>query len=141
MKRGSSMSEFIENVKKVSRQKRNSIILIPDDCVVDKKHLGILLSHEFVSLFRELQHLIMSMYDDIEKDPIAWGFPEEPTTKDLDYHRLTETLFALMTNGEYSDNTVMTDTSAFLKAIKSFSSCLYTIPIMAFSSCDFSFQS
>lgn len=121
------MSEFLEDVKISSIQKRDSIIPIPDDCVVDKTYLGGLSNKEFIDVFKELQQLIVSMYNDIGKDPSAWGFPEEPKTKGLEYERLTEIIFALMANGEYTDNKVVINTTLFLKPIKSFANIKTTL--------------
>lgn len=117
--------EYIENPEQSA-----FLAMINDECVGSIrvcKRWSSLSNDEFINVFIKLQHLIISMYEDIEKDPLAWGFPEEPKTKALDYHRLTETLFALMTNGEYSENSVKIDTTLFLKAIKSFKNMEQTL--------------
>ena len=94
----------------VSRKKL--ILPIPENAQIEPKYLSGLENNEFVAVFRELQNLIVSIYNEIEKSPFDWGFPDIEQSDGL-YNRVTDILFGFVRNGIYNDGKLMVDTKAF----------------------------
>ena len=79
-------------------------------------------NQEFVSVFKELQQLVIRIYENIEECPFAWGYPERNDSHDVDalaYKRLMELFYALMSSAAYQGNQLLIDMGQFTKAIKS----------------------
>lgn len=92
--------------------RKTLIVPIPDDVFIDIKHLNGIENDEFISAFRELQNLIVSIYGDIEKSPFNWGFPDFEQNEGY-YHRVTDFLFGFARNGIYKEGILTVDYKAF----------------------------
>lgn len=93
-----SVIEYVINRKK-------EILLIPADVVVDPKYLGGLTNAQFVSTFKELQKMVIGIYQDVEKSPFVWGYPDYYATDGF-FNRVIDFLFAFILCGEYNNETI-----------------------------------
>ena len=80
-----------DNVNKL----KQNILSIPADAKIDPKHLGKLSNEQFIKAFGDLQQLIIACYEDIEKDPFAWGYPDYYITEGY-YNRVNNIMFAFI---------------------------------------------
>ena len=103
---------FQEKAQVSAEMRKKSIVLIPNNIQIDAKHLGGMSNGQFVENFRELQMLLIRVYDDVVKDPFEWGYPDFETT-DGYYNRIIDLLFALVQSGEYQNGVLTVDTKAF----------------------------
>ncbi|MCL2022774.1 MAG: hypothetical protein FWG82_00185 [Oscillospiraceae bacterium] len=103
---------FEQTAKDEVKKRRNDILPISDDVKITPKHLSELSNEQFVKAFGDLQRLIIACYDDIEKDPFAWGYPDYYTTGGY-YNRINNILFALVFCGEYSKGVLKVDAAKF----------------------------
>jgi len=105
---------------------RERIVSLPADFKVNPQHLGGLTQEQFKKAFDELQRFIISCYKDIEKEPIAWGYPDPyklhsgnggnaigPHEK-----RLTCFLYAISAAGELNNGTLTVDYKYFGEQFK-----------------------
>ena len=97
--------------KEAAAHHKKDILLIPDDVKADAKHLGTLLNGQFVSAFRELQEILIRMYESIGKSPYDRGYPDYYTTSGPD--RVIDFLFALVFCGIYHDESLTVDMKKF----------------------------
>ena len=107
------MNNFEETAKKAVLAQKKKIIPIPNNIIIGKKHLKTLTNAQFISAFRELQKLIIKIYDDIEKSPFSWGYPDFETT-DGYYYRVVDFLFAFVLCGSLEKNALTVNTKEFL---------------------------
>lgn len=107
--------------------RKEKIILIPEDCVIDQKRLCGLSNDEFVSTFKMLQETISVIYDNAIKDPEAWGYPLESYViqqenwggaRGVRYERIPDVLAALFTEGKIIDKTLYVDIGVFKNKVK-----------------------
>jgi hypothetical protein len=113
-----------EIIKMAVNQRKNYIVLIPENCVIDKKFLGSMTNSEFIIAFREMQKLIVSIYDDIEKAPFKWGYSKDFPSDNLflgTFSRFADLLNAIFTSGELSENGIVIDAIKFKKKVQSHS--------------------
>ncbi|MCL2603231.1 MAG: hypothetical protein FWD90_01985 [Defluviitaleaceae bacterium] len=103
---------YEQAAKEAAARRKNDILPIPEGVQADPKHLGVLSNEEFTAAFRQLQQIITDIYEDIEKDPFAWGYPDYETT-DGYYNRVVDILFAFIFNGICHDGAVTVDAKAF----------------------------
>ncbi|MCL2500669.1 MAG: hypothetical protein FWE90_10095 [Defluviitaleaceae bacterium] len=98
--------------KDAAARRKQDILPMPDNVQADPRHLTVLSNEEFIAAFRELQQIVIAIYEDIEKDPFAWGYPDFETTEGY-YNRVVDILFALIFNGSHHDGAVTVDAKAF----------------------------
>jgi len=103
---------FEQTAKDEVKKRKNDILPIPDDAKIDPKHLGELTNEQFVNAFGDLQQLIIACYDDIEKDPFAWGYPDYYITGGY-YNRINNILFAFVFCGEFKNGMLTVDAANF----------------------------
>jgi hypothetical protein len=106
------MNNFEETAKKAVSTLKKNILLVPNNVVIGKQHLKILTNEEFVAAFKKLQKLIIKIYEDIEKSPFSWGYPDFETT-DGYYNRVVDFLFGFVFCGSYKEETLTINTKAF----------------------------
>jgi hypothetical protein len=92
--------------------RKRLILPIPYGAVVEQKYLSNLDNDEFVKTFRELQDIIIAIYDDIEASPFEWGYPDAEVSYGY-YHRAIDFLFAFVRNGEFDGTQVTVDAKSF----------------------------
>jgi hypothetical protein len=109
----SLMKRYEHTAKQSAASRRENIVLIPNGVKIAPKHLGELTNDEFVAAFREMQEIIISIYDDIEESPFSWGYPDFDQTGGY-YNRVTDFLFAFAFNGIYDNGVLTVNTKAFL---------------------------
>ena len=98
--------------KNAATNRKKLILLIPDDVIVDQKCLGTLTNNQFVTAFRDLQKLIIKIYDDVEKSPFEWGYPDYYVT-DGYYNRVVDFLFAFAFCGFCKNGILTVDAKKF----------------------------
>ena len=103
---------FEQTAKEEVNKRKQNILPIPTDAKIDPKHLGELTNEQFVTAFGELQRLVIACYEDIEKDPFAWGYPDFYTTGGY-YNRINNILFAFVFCGEYDNGVLTVDAAKF----------------------------
>jgi hypothetical protein len=105
----------IETIKQQISRRKNRIVLIPDDTVIEPTLLGSLTNGEFVSTFRAYQKLLIEMYSEIEQDPEKYGFSLTPsqTFSYTFYYRLCDFLFFTCYCGIFQDGKVKVSTADF----------------------------
>jgi len=106
---------FKEQAQNAVRGFKKAIILIPEDVKIAPKHLGPLIQDEFIEAFRALQEVIISIYDDIEREPFEWGYPDHKTkiTIASNQNRVMEVLYALAKSGHLESNLLIVNKKAF----------------------------
>lgn len=110
---GYCMNRFETTGREAATSRKKTILLIPDGVKVESNLLGSLSNDEFVSTFRESQKLIIKTYEDIERSPFDWGYPDFYIT-DGYYNRVFDFLYAFVCCGELSDGVLTIDTKQFL---------------------------
>jgi hypothetical protein len=103
---------FEKTAKCSAEERRNDILPTPSDFKVDEKHLAGLTNDEFVSAFKELQQTVTAIYEDIEKSPFQWGYPDFLITEGY-YNRVMDILFEFVFNGSYCDGVLTVETKKF----------------------------
>jgi len=115
------LAGFIENYYKkkaeaqakiVAEGKRKRILPLPADIIVNPKYLRDIDNTAFVDAFRELHSFVIRCYEDIERTPFAWGYPDFETT-DGYTNRVMDVLFAIGLNGVYVNGGITVDGAAF----------------------------
>jgi len=106
------LAEFEASAKESAASHKKDILLIPDNVKIESKHLGALSNSQFVAVFRELQELVIKIYEDIEKSPFVWGYPDFYITEGY-YRRVVDFLFAFVLCGAYSDGKLSIDAKKF----------------------------
>ena len=103
---------FEQTAKDNVNKRKQNILSIPADAKIDPKHLGKLSNEQFIKAFGDLQQLIIACYEDIEKDPFAWGYPDYYITEGY-YNRVNNILFAFIFCGEYKNGVLTVDAVRF----------------------------
>jgi len=98
--------------KEAAVNRKKAILLIPDAVKIDPDLFGTLSNSQFVSAFLELQKLIIKAYEDIEKSPFEWGYPNYYAT-DGYYNRVFDFLYAFVCCGDFSNGKLTVDTKQF----------------------------
>jgi len=93
-------------------QRRNDILPAPLIFKVDEKYLAGMTNDEFVSAFKELKQTVIAIYEDVEKSPFQWGYPDFLITEGY-YNRVMDILFEFVFNGSYCDGVLTIDTKIF----------------------------
>ena len=101
-----------QTAKDFAHKCRQRILSIPLNAKIDPKHLNGLTNEQFVKAFSELQQFVIACYDDIVKDPFAWGYPDFHTT-DGHFNRVNDILFALVFCGEHNNGTLTVNGKTF----------------------------
>ena len=105
--------KFFEKTAKISAtQRKNDILPAPPDFKVNVKYLIELTDDEFVRGFVELQQTVTAIYEDIEKHPFQWGYPDFLATEGC-YNRVMDILFELAFNATYDDGVLTVATKKF----------------------------
>jgi len=103
---------YEKTAKNFVKARKNEILPAPSDFKVDEKHLTELTNNAFVSAFMKLQQTVTAIYDDIEKSPFQWGYPDFLITEGY-YNRVMDILFGLVFNASYDDGILTVDTKKF----------------------------
>ena len=106
------MNNFEEVGKNAALTRKKDILLIPNNVIIGKKYLNVLTNEQFVMIFKKLQKLIIKIYDDIEKSPFSWGYPDFETTEGY-YNRVVDFLFAFVLCGSCKKATLTVNTKIF----------------------------
>lgn len=94
------------------KERKQAILPIPARVKISPKHRGELTDEQFISAFSELQQLVIACYNEIEKAPFEWGYPDFYTTEGY-YNRVNDILFALVFCGEYQEGVLKVDGNKF----------------------------
>jgi len=116
---GIKKDDPMRTARAAARWRIGNIVPAPDAFKVNKQLLGNLDESEFVFAFKELQKLIVQIYEDVEKSPYEWGFKDE--NKDVgaaSNNRISDFLYAFFANGTLKDNELTVDTASFKKAVR-----------------------
>jgi len=103
---------FIARAKAAAEGRRKHILPLPAEIKINSEYLRGMDNAAFVDAFRELHALVIRCYEDIERDPLAWGYPDYETT-DGYYNRVMDVLFAIGLYGVYEDGGIAVDGAAF----------------------------
>ncbi|MDD4414024.1 MAG: hypothetical protein PHR14_05640 [Oscillospiraceae bacterium] len=103
---------FEQTAKDDVKERKQNILIIPADVKISTKCRGELMDEQFIAAFSELQQLMIACYDNIEKNPFAWGYPDFYST-DGYYNRVNDILFALVFCGEYQNDILTVDGNKF----------------------------
>lgn len=109
----SLIKRYEDIAKQAVKNRRENILLIPNDAYINPKHLREITNNEFILSFRQLQQIIINTYSDIEKSPFYWGYPDCDQT-DGYYNRVTDFLFAFVFNGTYENDILTVNKKEFL---------------------------
>ncbi len=115
------MSNWEEIARASAKWHKDAIVLIPDDCVIDPQYLGSMTNQEYVAVFKYIQELIIRIYEDVEKAPFEWGYPQENNTTNLcaaAYYRVSDFFLSLMKNGIIEHDTFIVDKKGFKANLK-----------------------
>lgn len=120
------ISEAVARHKAEVKASRERIAPVPSSLKINPQHLGKLTNTQFVEAFSELQQFIIDCYHDIEKDPIAWGYPDPykqnsgnggisvgPHEK-----RFTGFLYAIVKSGQLDNGSLTVEYKAFTQKFK-----------------------
>jgi hypothetical protein len=103
------------------RASRGRIAPVPDDLKINPQHLGGFTNAQFLQAFRDLQQFVIACYNDIEHDPLAWGYANPYSTNrgygghSIGPHdiRLTSLLYALGKAGKLDNDVLIVERNAF----------------------------
>lgn len=113
------MENFEETAKQSAKIRRERIKLIPDDCKINPEYLDSMSNDEFIELFRQMQNLIIKIYEDVETAPFDWGYPKENNTKSISgtaYNRISDFFQGLIENGEVLDEKLIVNSKTIPKS-------------------------
>jgi len=90
--------------------RKEKIVPIPDNCIIDERFLNGVTNIEFIDAFRLLQETFMKIYDDAINDPVSWGYPLE-NAESIDgcgptgvrYDRIQDAFYFLFKEGYIND--------------------------------------
>jgi len=71
---------FIARAKSAAESYRKRLLPLPMEIVINPKYLRGMDNADFVDAFRELHAFVIRCYEDIERDPLTWGYPDYETT-------------------------------------------------------------
>jgi hypothetical protein len=103
---------FIAHAKYAAEGHRKHILPLPAEIEVNPEYLRSMDNAAFADAFRELHAFVIRCYEDIERAPLAWGYPDYETT-DGYYNRVMDVLFALGLYGVYENGVITIDGAAF----------------------------
>lgn len=106
------LKRFEASGREAAASRKNTVLFIPDGVQIEPKHLGTLSNDRFVSMFRELQRIVIKAYENIEQSPFEWGYPDYYTT-DGYYNRVFDFLYAFVYCADYADGTLTVDKKKF----------------------------
>ena len=113
------MNQYEEAAKSVLIERKNKIVFIPNGIKILPEFLGSLSNDQFVETFRELQKILFRMYNDMERAPFEWGFPDFQKNKEYtDYGRAYGILVELIKNGICQDGILKVNVESYLRKIK-----------------------
>jgi len=92
--------------------RRLAILPLPAEYKVNSRLLGELDNDEFSNAFKELHQLVIRCYDDIERAPFEWGYPDYKAT-DGYYNRVMNVLFAIVFHGNCMNGKLIVDGAKF----------------------------
>jgi hypothetical protein len=67
---------FTEKAKNAVSALYKAVILIPKGTKINPIYLKNLSNDEFADVFRDLQEIVLAIYQDIERTPFVWGWPD-----------------------------------------------------------------
>ena len=116
-----NISEAVERHIAEVKASRERIAPIPANLKINPQHLGGLTHEQFLTAFIELQQFVIKCYEDIENNPIAWGYPDPykqnfgngGNTLGPHEKRLTCFLFALSAAGELNNDVLTVEYKIF----------------------------
>ena len=108
------MNNFKEIAQKMVLNRKRTILLIPNKTKVKSEYLEELSNEQFVAAFRDLQKIVIKIYEDIEKSPFDWGYPDFEITEGY-YHRVTDFLLAFVLCGVCNNGILTINMKPFLK--------------------------
>jgi len=103
---------FEAQAKSAAAKRRAAVLPAPEEYKVNPQFLGEMDNDQFVNAFKELQQFVIRCYDDIQRTPFEWGYPEYETT-DGYYNRVIDILFAIGLCGTYADGGITVDGTMF----------------------------
>jgi hypothetical protein len=106
---------FEQTAKDDVKERKQDILPIPADVKISQKCRSELTNEQFITSFGELQQFVIACYNEIEKSPFEWGYPDLYTTNGY-YNRVDDILFALGFCGEYQNGVLAVDGSKFFAA-------------------------
>jgi len=115
------LADFIENYyrsgfeaygKSAAERRRENILLAPAEFTVNPEYLSNMDNARFVDAFKELQEFVARCYEDIERAPFEWGYPDYETT-DGYYNRVMDILVSIGLHGTYADRGITVDGTKF----------------------------
>jgi len=106
------LNEYIQGAKNVVGKFKDGFIPIPAGYKVNPTLLGELTSEQFVKAFAQLREFVTDCYDDIDKAPLEWGYPDFDATEGY-YNRVMDILFAFGWHGTYQNGVMTVDTKQF----------------------------
>jgi len=113
------MTHLAEGIRQSAEKRRGRIFLIPDDCKIDKQYLGELSNSEFIAAFRTLQQLLINVYEDVETNPLEWGYGAPNNISDPDagpYDRILWFFSAIGSNSVISGDELLIEKLGFKRA-------------------------
>jgi len=111
------MTNFEEVAKLSARRRRETIVLIPDNCKIAKQYLDSMTNEEFITAFRKLQKLIIEIYQDVEKSPFDWGYPKVNNSKEIyasAYNRISDVFYAIAANSQLDNGQMIVDMDGYI---------------------------
>ena len=103
---------FESGAKSAAEKRRLAILPAPEKYAVNPEYLGRMDNTQFLEAFKELQAFVISCYEDIERTPFEWGYPDFEAT-DGYYNRVMDILFALGLCGTFVDDGIIVDGMQF----------------------------
>lgn len=103
---------FEQTAKNDLHERKQDILPIPSSIKISSRFLNGISNEQFVTAFSGLQKFVIACYDEIEKAPFGWGYPDFYTT-DGYYNRVNDILFAMTFFGEYRDDVLTVDGNKF----------------------------
>lgn len=112
------MENFEDIAKQSAKIRRENIKLIPNDCKINPEYLDSMSNDEFIMVFRQMQKLIIKIYEDVETAPFDWGYPNENNTKNISgtaYNRISDFFQGLIENGKITDGKLLVNSKIIPK--------------------------
>lgn len=94
--------------KTAAEIRRLAILPAPVDYQVNPDYLIEMDNQAFIKAFKELQAFVIRCYEDIERAPFEWGYPNFNAT-DGHYNRVMDVLVVLGKHGTFENGTIMID--------------------------------
>lgn len=111
-----------EDVAKISaKRRRETIVMIPDKCNIAKQYLNSLSNDEFILAFKKMQRLVIDIYQNIEKSPFDWGYPEVNNSTEIyasAYNRISDFFYAITANSQLSNSELTVNMKGYESKVK-----------------------